>query len=167
MPDAEGVPLINPLVAFSPDGATIDLNLVPQVVEFEGFINYGSPIQTTSTNALGVSTVNVITPNVINQPIFSTRKLKLGTFQTNLDSGCVMSDLDGRLEISWPNTVALAQLADEMEFEALVPIGCWLAWCRCSAPLMRITVICSPTRARRGSSCWCMTASVSGAQRAI
>lgn len=58
-----------------PDGYTIDLNLVPQVVEFEGFINYGSPIQTTSTNALGQSVVNVITPNVINQPIFSTRKV--------------------------------------------------------------------------------------------
>ena len=28
-------------------------------------------------------------------PALSTRKLKLGTFQTNLDSGCVMSDLDG------------------------------------------------------------------------
>jgi general secretion pathway protein D len=58
-----------------PDGYTIDLNLVPQVVEFEGFINYGSPIQTTSTNALGVTTVNVLTPNIINQPIFSTRKV--------------------------------------------------------------------------------------------
>lgn len=59
-----------------PDNYTIDLNLVPQVVEFEGFINYGSPIQTTSTNPLtGVTTTNVITPNVINQPIFSTRKV--------------------------------------------------------------------------------------------
>ena len=58
-------------------------------------------------------------------PAFSTRKLKLGTFQTNLDSGCVMSDLDGRLDISWPNTVALAQLAEEMEFEALVPVARW------------------------------------------
>jgi len=58
-----------------PDGYTIDLNLVPQVVEFEGFINYGSPIQTTSTNALGQSVTNVLTPNVINQPIFSTRKV--------------------------------------------------------------------------------------------
>jgi general secretion pathway protein D len=44
-------------------------------VEFEGFINYGSPIQTTSTDVLGRTTVNVITPNVINQPIFSTRKV--------------------------------------------------------------------------------------------
>ncbi len=58
-----------------PDNYTIDLNLVPQVVEFEGFINYGSPIQTTSTNALGQSITNVITPNIINQPIFSTRKV--------------------------------------------------------------------------------------------
>jgi alkanesulfonate monooxygenase SsuD/methylene tetrahydromethanopterin reductase-like flavin-dependent oxidoreductase (luciferase family) len=58
-------------------------------------------------------------------PAFSTRQLKLGTFQTNLDSGCVMSDLDGRLELTWPNTVALAKLAEEMEFEALVPVARW------------------------------------------
>jgi dimethylsulfone monooxygenase len=58
-------------------------------------------------------------------PAFSTRRLKLGTFQTNLDSGCVMSELDGRLDISWPNTLALANLADEMEFEALVPVARW------------------------------------------
>jgi ABC-type transport system involved in multi-copper enzyme maturation permease subunit len=43
------------------------------VVEFEGFINYGSPIQAYSTNALGEQVKNVITPSVINQPIFSTR----------------------------------------------------------------------------------------------
>jgi general secretion pathway protein D len=65
---------VEPVVG--PDGYTIDLNLVPQVVEFEGFINYGSPIQTTSTNPItGVATTNVLTQNVINQPIFSTRKV--------------------------------------------------------------------------------------------
>ena len=61
------------------DATTIDLNLVPQVVEFEGFINYGSPI-----NAVGVSTIGgaistsipvLLTQNVINQPVFSTRKV--------------------------------------------------------------------------------------------
>lgn len=57
------------------DNYTIDMTLAPQVVEFEGFINYGSPIQTSSTNALGQPVTNVITPNVINQPIFSTRKV--------------------------------------------------------------------------------------------
>jgi alkanesulfonate monooxygenase SsuD/methylene tetrahydromethanopterin reductase-like flavin-dependent oxidoreductase (luciferase family) len=58
-------------------------------------------------------------------PVFGRRKLKFGTFQTNLDSGCVMSELDGRLEITWPNTMALARLADEMEFEAIVPVARW------------------------------------------
>jgi alkanesulfonate monooxygenase SsuD/methylene tetrahydromethanopterin reductase-like flavin-dependent oxidoreductase (luciferase family) len=58
-------------------------------------------------------------------PAFNSRKLKLGTFQTNLDSGCVMSDLEGRLAITWPNTVALAKFADEMQFEAIVPVARW------------------------------------------
>ena len=64
---------VEPVVG--PDGVTIDLNLVPQVVEFEGFINYGSPIQSVSVNALGISSSFVLTPNVINQPIFNSRKV--------------------------------------------------------------------------------------------
>ena len=58
-------------------------------------------------------------------PIFNSRKLKLGTFQTNLDYGCLMSDVEGRLKITWPNTLALAKLADAMEFEATVPVARW------------------------------------------
>ena len=57
-----------------PDGFTIDLTLAPQVVDFDGFINYGSPISTVSSN-LGIATRTVLTENVINQPIFSTRKV--------------------------------------------------------------------------------------------
>jgi general secretion pathway protein D len=60
------------------DGKTIDLNLIPQVVEFEGFINYGSPINAvgqTSAATLTFSTPVLLTENVINQPIFSTRKV--------------------------------------------------------------------------------------------
>jgi general secretion pathway protein D len=74
---------VEPVVG--PDGITIDLNLVPQVVEFEGFINYGSPISTvnpvllglggTLSSLTGVSQSIVLTQNVINQPIFSTRKV--------------------------------------------------------------------------------------------
>ncbi len=64
---------VEPVVG--PDGVTIDLNLVPQVVEFEGFINYGSPIQSVSVNSLGISSSFVLTPNVINQPIFNSRKV--------------------------------------------------------------------------------------------
>jgi general secretion pathway protein D len=60
------------------DNTTIDLNLVPQVVEFEGFINYGSPIFAVGVNtAAGISISNsvLLTPNIINQPVFSTRKV--------------------------------------------------------------------------------------------
>lgn len=69
-----------------PDGYTIDLNLIPQVVEFEGFINYGSPIRTVNpallnpvaggaAALLGTPSSVILTENVINQPIFSTRKV--------------------------------------------------------------------------------------------
>ncbi len=60
------------------DGMTIDLNLVPQVVEFEGFINYGSPIFAIGVNSTlqgGGSKPVLLTDNVINQPVFSTRKV--------------------------------------------------------------------------------------------
>src|SRR6185295_20135544 len=56
-------------------------------------------------------------------PLFGDRKLKLGTFGQNLDRGCAISTIEGVLEINWPNTVAIAKIADEMEFEALVPVG--------------------------------------------
>lgn len=79
-----------------PDGYTIDLNLTPEVVDFEGFINYGSPIAVARQNFVGVDILSVsnvtgtftraldifsdpepqiLTENVINQPIFSTRKV--------------------------------------------------------------------------------------------
>lgn len=79
---------VEPVVG--PDGVTIDLNLVPQVVEFEGFINYGSPIFAVSPAVTSVfadpftqmlrtivspASSVLLTENVINQPIFSTRKV--------------------------------------------------------------------------------------------
>lgn len=72
---------VEPVVG--PDNYTIDLNLAPEVVEFEGFINYGSPILSArflspaqgGLPGLGTIQQTIITPNVINQPIFSTRKV--------------------------------------------------------------------------------------------
>ena len=49
------------------DNYTIDLRLVPEVTEFEGFINYGSPILNRGV---------VVTENVINYPVFSERKVE-------------------------------------------------------------------------------------------
>lgn len=64
---------VDPVIG--PDGYTIDLNLAPEVTEFEGFVNYGSPIQSASTDALGNPTTLILTENRIEQPIFSTRKV--------------------------------------------------------------------------------------------
>jgi alkanesulfonate monooxygenase SsuD/methylene tetrahydromethanopterin reductase-like flavin-dependent oxidoreductase (luciferase family) len=58
-------------------------------------------------------------------PLFNDRKLKLGTFCSNLSGGCTMSDIDGILTVTWPNTEALGRMADEMQFEAIVPVGRW------------------------------------------
>src|SRR5437899_5874191 len=66
---------VEPVVG--PDWVTIDLNLVPQDVEFEGFINYVSPIFGINPSLLTnpMNSQVLLTQNVINQPIFSTRKV--------------------------------------------------------------------------------------------
>ncbi len=61
-------------------------------------------------------------------PLFGNRRLKMGTFCTNLSHGCAASDIDGVLRALWPETVALAELADRMDYEALVPGGRWLGF---------------------------------------
>lgn len=63
------------------ENGSIDLNLLPEVTEFDGFINYGSPIYSIQPPSFvgGVLTPASkveLTPNIINQPIFSTRKVK-------------------------------------------------------------------------------------------
>ena len=64
------------------DNYTIDLSLSPEVVEFDGFVNYGSPINGPRYDPASIAAGNpsgitpfVLTPNVINQPIFSVRKV--------------------------------------------------------------------------------------------
>ncbi len=58
-------------------------------------------------------------------PLFNGNRLKLGTFCTNCSGGTVASMAEGVLELTWPNTKALAQASDRAGFEALVPVGRW------------------------------------------
>ena len=88
---------LNVTAEVAADNFTINLDIRPQVVEFEGFINYGSPILTTApilgppiptgffnpdTNEIITTTRTVgsrqlvLTENVINQPVFSFRELR-------------------------------------------------------------------------------------------
>lgn len=70
-----------------PDGYTIELSLSPQITEFQGFINYGTPINVIApyrsyiggnnnivVGANGTKSVT-LTQNPINQPVFSTRQV--------------------------------------------------------------------------------------------
>lgn len=67
------------------DNYAIDLDLRPEVTEFEGFINYGSPIKTVAVaSGAAVAGITVastpqsvtLTENVINQPIFAVRRIQ-------------------------------------------------------------------------------------------
>ncbi len=72
-----------------PDGYTIDLELNPRVTDFDGFINYGSPINTVGYERSTLSPlllepfVQTLTTNTINQPVFSVREVN--TFVTVWD----------------------------------------------------------------------------------
>ncbi|MFZ4116142.1 MAG: hypothetical protein ACOYK6_05400 [Chthoniobacterales bacterium] len=64
------------------DDNSVDLSLSPQIVEFQGFVNYGSPIFSQAPIFLGgqtniiTSTAHVLlTQNTINQPVFSVREV--------------------------------------------------------------------------------------------
>lgn len=76
-----------------PDGYTIDLALNPKVTDFDGFINYGSPINSVgyrvSTVIPGVNEpfAQTLTTNTINQPVFSIREVD--TFVTVWDGQTV------------------------------------------------------------------------------
>lgn len=79
----------------SEDGRTVELTITPSLTDFEGFVNYGSPIyspagqsvlpiQLGAGSLLGSQTTNylpvsqpeqLITPNLILQPVFKTQKV--------------------------------------------------------------------------------------------
>jgi general secretion pathway protein D len=54
---------------------SVNLNLKPEIVEFEGFINYGSPIFSIGNNLLGQATSVLLTENRIEMPVFSNRSV--------------------------------------------------------------------------------------------
>ena len=80
----------------SEDGRTVELTISPQLTEFEGFVNYGSPIYSpaaldvqpiqvlTAAGGVGLGYIPVsspdqlITPNIILQPVFKTQKVSTG-----------------------------------------------------------------------------------------
>jgi general secretion pathway protein D len=53
----------------------VDITLNPSLSDFDGFVNYGSPINSIVTSALGGSQTVELTRNTILMPIFSVQRL--------------------------------------------------------------------------------------------
>ena len=64
---------VEPVVG--PNKKYIELSLRPELVEFEGFVNYGSPIATLTTGGLGSTESIEITKNNILMPIFKVIRM--------------------------------------------------------------------------------------------
>jgi putative heme-binding domain-containing protein len=57
-------------------GYTIDLNFLPEITKFEGFLNFGQPIQAKAKDAKAAPPIE-LTPSRIDQPIFTSSKTPL------------------------------------------------------------------------------------------
>jgi alkanesulfonate monooxygenase SsuD/methylene tetrahydromethanopterin reductase-like flavin-dependent oxidoreductase (luciferase family) len=58
-------------------------------------------------------------------PIMNDQKMKLGLFAFNCSGGMVMSNAPTNFRVTWEHQKKIAQLADRIGFEALVPVARW------------------------------------------
>lgn len=58
-------------------------------------------------------------------PIMNDQKMKLGLFAFNCSGGMVMSNAPTTFRVTWDQQVKIAQLADRIGFEAIVPVARW------------------------------------------
>ena len=78
-----------------PNRKSVRLTINPQVLDFEGFINYGVPIFTTATNPIGLPSDDpiLISNNVIKVPIFNRRTIDRSTVEIEDGYTLVMGGL--------------------------------------------------------------------------
>lgn len=74
----------------------IDLDITPEVTDFEGFLNYGQPIRSRSTTADPTAEGTAIADSVVNQPVFNVRsmttKVQVIDGQTIVMGGLIRED---------------------------------------------------------------------------
>lgn len=63
-------------------------------------------------------------PRAKTNPLFNNNRLKLGVFAFN-GGGATMTTVPEQYQLSWPNTLDVAQQADRAGYEALVPYARW------------------------------------------
>lgn len=86
----------------TPDRKMISLELHPQITDFDGFINYGTPINTVgynvaATNMSATPFSETLTTNTINQPVFTVREVNTSVMvkdgQTVIIGGLIREDI--------------------------------------------------------------------------
>ena len=81
---------------------TIDLRITPEITEFEGFRDYGSPIKASTVGTDGKIHESTLTENKIQQPIFHSRKIStsvtLSNRSTIIFGGLMGTDLQDVIE---------------------------------------------------------------------
>ncbi len=69
-------------------------------------------------------TADADAPNI--HPLLgSPHRLKLALFGLNVSGGCSMTSAPGTLAISWPESVRIAQLAESVGLDAIIPVARW------------------------------------------
>ncbi|MGV3660855.1 MAG: M56 family metallopeptidase [Prosthecobacter sp.] len=94
----------------------IELTTTPEITQFLGFVEYGSPIRSEVTGPDGKVTETLVTPNRIQQPVFHS--MKTSTTVTMFDGqylviGGLAEHKGGGLNIEKPDPTKVAVLAEE------------------------------------------------------
>ena len=55
----------------------------------------------------------------------SNNKLKLAVFGVNVSSGCTMTSAEGTIQVEWAESKRIAQAAEKMGIEGMVPVARW------------------------------------------
>ncbi len=76
-----------PVTTWDFDGTTVDFILTPEVVEFEGFVNYGTPLVTQAVDVNGKPQEVVVTESRIEQPAVTNWMLQLAPNGRVADGG--------------------------------------------------------------------------------
>lgn len=96
----------------SEDRNYIDVSIVSEISDFDGFVDYGSPINTSATDATGNAVVTEITENSILMPLF--RSIPLNTSVTVQDGSTFV--------IGGLNKSSVEKVEDKVPFIGDVPL---------------------------------------------
>ncbi|MGC4017354.1 MAG: type II and III secretion system protein [Luteolibacter sp.] len=80
--------ILEVLPTVSADKRTVDLQLKPEITDFDGFVNYGTPINSIAVDATGNAGSTPITQNAILMPVFS--KIAINTSSITIADGATV-----------------------------------------------------------------------------